>query len=138
MSNNDVDRSEEFRDYSKKERQVIRVLMAAHVGYPWGGISTFYQDLLGCDVPDFVELRFIDNMDGARIAHLGMKNIANVTRGIRHVWKFIRSLSMFRPNVVHISTAGGSSLFKQSLMVLFARAMNVPVVIAPHFSYRRL
>jgi glycosyltransferase involved in cell wall biosynthesis len=117
----------------------IRVVIATHLGAPWGGIDTLYSDLFRSRFGELVELYYVDNHPGiGAFSHSGRLSQSNLASALAYYARFAALLLRVRPHVVHIATAFGLSFVKNSLAVVLAKALRTRVVLAPHCSYARL
>jgi len=119
--------------------QKLRVLLASHIGHPWGGISTCYQSLLLSSFPQKVVLTFIDTQDGRQnFSDTGRVSFRNVVITINHILRFVYALIKSDPVIVNIATSYGFSFAKHSVMIFLAKILNKKVVLAPHCSINKL
>lgn len=118
--------------------QRLRVLLAATVPPPMGGIGAQTRDLLHSQLPELVDLTFVDTQHSGESSESGRFTASNAASGVRHVASFARAVRKTRPQVVQIDTAYGLSLLKHSLCVFIARAAGARVVVAPRFSLTKL
>lgn len=117
----------------------IRVVLAAHVGEPWGGISTYFEAILNSDLKDHVELHFIETSKGfLRSSERGRWKFINWINALENILEFLLVIVTIKPDLVHIGTAYGASFAKHSLMVYISRLFNIPVIIQPHCSPNKL
>ncbi len=114
------------------EKKLI-ILIAAHIGYPRGGMSVNYENLLESILKDRVDLHFVETADGRSTFDRGGKvRLENFRTAYSHILRFAINIGKVKPQVVHIGTARGLSFAKHSLMVFFARLYGVKVVLTPH------
>lgn len=117
----------------------IRVLLAAHIGEPKGGVSTYYEDLLASELKDCVELHFIETSKGSQqTADRGKWKLSTAFNALTNILRFLSALISVKPDLVQIGTAYGASFAKHSLMVCLARLFLVPVILQPHCSVYKL
>lgn len=116
----------------------LRVVFAATVPPPVGGIAVQTRDLLGSRLPALVDLTFVDTQQSGESSNSGQFTASNVANGVRHVASFARAVRRTRPHIAHIVTAYGLSLLKHSLCVFIARAAGARVIVAPRFSLAKL
>ncbi len=122
-----------------KSDRILKVLLASHIGEPWGGVSVRYQDLLDSIYSSLVDVCFVETQDGIRkFDSTGKVNLRNILYSGRHLLRFCLTLIRVKPDVVHIATAASGSFIKHGVMVLFANLFQVKVILAPHCGYRRL
>lgn len=126
------------RDSLPRAQPRLCILLAAHVGQPWGGVATCYADLLRSQLPSLVNLAFVETQDGRKsYAQTSRPNARNMLVGLGHLLRFVHALLRTRPDVVHIATSYGGSLAKHGLMALIARLFRRKVILAPHCSLSR-
>ncbi len=117
----------------------MKVLIAAHIGQPWGGMSVNYENLLASSLPWRVNLTFVETSDGREtFAQGGKLSLRNFYWAARHILRFAAGLLRSKPDVAHIGTSYGVSFAKHSVMVLLARALGVRVALTPHCSIKVL
>jgi glycosyltransferase involved in cell wall biosynthesis len=113
----------------------LKVLLVAHVGYPWGGISQRYSDLLASSLSRKIDLAFFESSPNKRSASsTGEMNSQNVMGFFWVCFEYVQALRRARPSIVHIATAFGNSFLKSSILVLLARLAGSKVILAPHCS----
>jgi len=119
-----------------KESKKLNILIASHIGFPVGGISIFNENLLTSDLNKLVNLKFVETSKGNLSFHnrgnFHVKNILNVARNIL---RFIFSVIQFKPNIIHIGTAHGSSLWKHAIMGLLSHLLGYKFILQFHFNY---
>ncbi|HSQ79168.1 MAG TPA: glycosyltransferase family 4 protein [Candidatus Bathyarchaeia archaeon] len=117
----------------------LRVLLAGHLPPPMGGIGTFCQDLLASDLARETELRFVQTSSQRRdLLASGIATWGNLLEAVKDGRRYWRVFREHPPDVVHICTAQGLSLVKNSLYVLVTRAAGCPVLLHPHCSLAKL
>jgi len=117
----------------------IRVVVSTHLGEPWGGIATLYDDLFRSRFADSLQVFYVDNHPGEfSCSQAGRISQGNFGSTLRYYGNLVTSLRQVKPQVVHIATAWGVSFFKQSIAMVLARALGARVVLAPHCSYATL
>jgi len=113
----------------------MKILLAAHTGYPWGGVSLRYHDLLNSNLRNSVELCFFETSPNKkRFSGTGIININNILSGVITLFKFAKIIWSTNVDIVHIASAQGASYFKHSLLLLISKAMGKKVILAPHCS----
>jgi glycosyltransferase involved in cell wall biosynthesis len=113
----------------------MKVLLAAHVGYPWGGISQRYSDLLHSSLPHRIDLAFFESSPNIQsFSKSGAFSALNLANFGRMYVRFLRSLLREQPSIVHIASAYGWSFYKHSLLILSAKLFGKKVILAPHCS----
>jgi glycosyltransferase involved in cell wall biosynthesis len=122
-----------------EESAKIRVLLAAHIGVPRGGVSTYFETLINSDLNNYVDLHFIETSKGAlRSGNRGKWRIINWFNALNNILRFLFALISVKPDLVHIGTAYNASFVKHSVMACLARMFFVPVIIQPHCSISKL
>lgn len=117
----------------------IRVLLAAHIGEPRGGVSTYYEAILNSGLPNSVELHFLETSKGSlQSGDRGKWKFANWVNALANILRFLSALVSIRPDLVHIGTAYGASFAKHGVMVCIARLFCIPVILQPHCSFYKL
>jgi glycosyltransferase involved in cell wall biosynthesis len=116
----------------------IKVLIAAHIGQPWGGISSNYENLLASRLPELVELSFVETSARRSFDKGGYFNTHNLLLALAMAIRFFAALIKNNPNVIHIGTAHSGSFLKHSLMVLFGRLAGKKVILMLHCGYEAL
>lgn len=119
--------------------QKLRVLVAAHVGEPVGGITINYRTLLASSYSQKLDVHIIETSQGnLEFSERGGTGFRNWMNAIANVFFFVQALFQNRPTLVHIGTTYQASFAKHSLMALFARLFGVKVVLQIHCSMARL
>lgn len=114
-----------------------KVLLAAHVGAPWGGVSTRYSALLNSSLSERVELFFFETtFKNKSFIGSGSLSIKNILYSTIIILKFFGELIRNQPEIVHIASAHKGSFVKNSILILFARMLRKKVIIAPHCSIK--
>lgn len=117
----------------------IRLLLAAHIGEPRGGVSTYFETLIDSDLCNHVDLHFIETSKGAlRSGNRGKWKFRNWFNALNNILGFLLALVSVKPDLVHIGTAYGASFLKHSVMVCLAKVLSVPVVVQLHCSFNKL
>ena len=116
----------------------MRVLIAAHIGQPWGGISSNYENLLASSLPEQVELSFVETSAGRSFDKAGYFGIQNVLLALAMAARFLFFLIKINPDIIHIGTAHAGSFLKHSVMVLLGRLVGKKVIIMLHCGYKAL
>ncbi|MDD5368672.1 MAG: glycosyltransferase family 4 protein [Anaerolineaceae bacterium] len=115
----------------------MKILLSAHIGYPWGGVSRRYGDLIQSSLNHKVFLTFFETSpDKNDFYSSGLFNFNNVIQAFIVSLKFFRVLLSSSPDIVHIATAHGYSFVKHSLLVLISKIMGKKVILAPHCSIK--
>jgi len=116
-----------------------RVVVSTHLGEPWGGIATLYDDLFRSRFAGALQVFYVDNHPGEfSCSQAGRISQGNFGSTLRYYRNLVALLLRVKPQVVHIATAWGVSFFKQSIAMVLARALGARVVLAPHCSYATL
>ncbi len=117
----------------------MKVLIASHQGYPWGGLSEFIGGLVDSGLKDLVELSFVETSKGKKtFSSTGSFGISNILLSLFDVARFTREVITQKPTIVHITTAYSYSLYKHGVMVLIAKALKKKVILAPHCSMKKI
>ena len=107
----------------------IRLLLAGHVGKPYGGMSVNYGNLLASSLKEKVILRFVETSDGREIfSDAGKFSLYNIFNSLKIIIRFFIAIISFRPDIVQIGTAYGVSFLKHSILVLISRILNRKIV----------
>jgi glycosyltransferase involved in cell wall biosynthesis len=113
----------------------MKVLLVAHIGYPWGGISQRYSDLLGSKLPQKIDLTFFESSPNKKtFSSTGSFNLVNVLGFFDVCIKYIRAILRVKPSIVHIASANGFSFVKHSILIIIAKLWGCKVILAPHCS----
>lgn len=124
-------------DFRKSEKR--KLLVTGVLPPPVGGMSTYYQMLLGSSITTQVNLTFIQSSSQKRsLSSTGKVTLSNLFFAVLDVWHFTRALFSHRPEIVHIGTAAGLSFVKNGLLVWVAKALGYPVLLHPHCSLSSL
>jgi glycosyltransferase involved in cell wall biosynthesis len=113
----------------------MKVLLVAHIGYPWGGIAQRYSDLLRSSLPQKIDLTFFESSPNKKsFSRAGSLNSRNLFDFFSMCTKFIITLFRVKPAIVHIASASGFSFLKHSILILLAKLWGSKVILAPHCS----
>jgi hypothetical protein len=113
----------------------IKVLLVAHIGFPWGGVSQRYSDLLDSSLSERVDLIFFESSPNKRsISSTGHLNSQNIIGFFAVTVQYIMQLFKQNPSIVHIASAFGYSFTKNSILIIIAKLMGLKVILAPHCS----
>ncbi len=113
----------------------MNVMLVSHIGYPWGGVSQRYSDLLESSLPKKIDLTFFESSPNIiSFASTGKFNLYNLFNFFRISVKFFLILLKKRPFLVHIASAYGLSFLKNSVLVMIAKLAGCKVILAPHCS----
>jgi glycosyltransferase involved in cell wall biosynthesis len=113
----------------------MKVLLVAHVGYPWGGVSQRYSDLLESSLKKKIDLTFFESSPNkGSFSKTGSFSIENIYGFLRVNINFIRVVMKVRPSIVHIASANGLSFVKHSFIILISKLLRTKVILAPHCS----
>lgn len=116
-----------------------RVLLSGHIPPPIGGIGTYCQTLLGSNLSDGVNLRFVQTSSQRRsLLASGSASWRNVLEAIQDMGRFFRACLSHRPHIVHLCTAQGLSFLKNGLMVAPLRFLGCRILLNPHCAFHRL
>lgn len=133
---------EKFFLKSPSDRQKsakIKVLLAAHIGEPRGGVSTYYEAILNSNLKESVDLHFIETSKGLlRPDDRGKWKLTNFYYSLENILRFLFALVSVKPDIVQIGTAYGASFAKHSVMVCIARLFFIPIILQPHCSFHKL
>lgn len=117
----------------------LRVLVAAHVGEPVGGITINYRTLLASSYSHRLTVKVVETSRGTlNFSQRGGWKFSNWLNAFANVIYFVIALVSQKIDVVHIATTYDASFAKHSLMALFARLWRTQVVIQIHCSFDRL
>jgi glycosyltransferase involved in cell wall biosynthesis len=113
----------------------MKLLLVAHIGYPWGGISQRYSDLLNSQLAQKVELTFFESSPNKKeFSTTGSFNLLNTIGFLDVCFKFIKVLLRVKPRIVHVASSFGFSFLKHSMIILIAKLYGCKVILAPHCS----
>jgi glycosyltransferase involved in cell wall biosynthesis len=116
-----------------------RVLLAGHLPPPMGGIGTFCQALLSSSLASETDLAFVQTSSQRRdLLASGIPTWRNLAEALKDGLRFWRVYRAHGPDLVHICTAQGLSLVKNSFYVAAVRASGCPVLLHPHCSLPKL
>lgn len=116
----------------------IRVLIAGHIGFPVGGVSKNYEELLKSKLMDIFKVSFVETSSGnLKFSERGSNTLSNYFNALLNIFYFTKSLIINRPQLVDIGTADGYSLLKHSFMGWLAHVYGAKVVFQFHFSFSR-
>ena len=117
----------------------LRVVISTHLGAPWGGIATLYDDLFRSRFADLVQVFYVDNHPGDfMVTQAGRISHSNLVSALTYYARLVTLLLRVRPQVTHITSTFGAAFFKQSIAVVLAKMLGSRVVLAPHCSYSTL
>lgn len=112
-----------------------KVILVAHIGFPWGGPTQRYFDLLGSSLRQKIDLTFFESSPTKKsFTGAGSINSENIFGFFVTLFKFIRIISQVRPTIVHVASSFGNSFIKHSLLILVAKIWRSKVILAPHCS----
>lgn len=113
----------------------MKILIASHIGYPWGGIAHLYNDLLESTLSTRVDLTFFESSPNKKsFSTTGVFNLQNVINFILLCFGFNYILTETKPEIVHIATAHGLSFLKNSILIIISKLHGAKVILAPHCS----
>jgi glycosyltransferase involved in cell wall biosynthesis len=115
-----------------------KVLIAAHTGQPWGGISSNYQNLLASSLREQVDLFFVETSSQRTAHRAGNFGAHNFLPALAMIGRFWRALVKNNPDIIHIGTAHLGSFLKHSVMILIGRLMGKKVIVMLHCGYKVL
>lgn len=117
------------------ETRKMKVLLAAHIGYPWGGVSQKYSDLLNSSLPKKIELTFFESSPNIKAySQTGALSLQNIFAFIRMFLNYFVVIVRLKPSIVQIASAWGNSFLKHSILVIVAKLSGSKVIFAPHCS----
>jgi glycosyltransferase involved in cell wall biosynthesis len=100
-----------------------------------GGVGFYYQTLLSSNLPEHVNLIFVQTSSQKReLSSTGKATISNIIAAINDCWRFTKAIIIGHPQITHISTAFGLSFIKHSFCIAIARLFNCRVLLHPHCS----
>jgi glycosyltransferase involved in cell wall biosynthesis len=112
-----------------------RVLIAGHIGLPFGGIATYCETLLNSSLPRSAEISFVETSRGGHdVSTRGGWGLRDGISAIQNILNFLFVFMRVRPRVVHIMTAQMPSMLKHGLMLILARSLGAKVVLQIHCS----
>jgi len=120
------------------EKERIKILMAAHIGKPWGGISTLFEAILQTPLREQFDITFFETSLTRETAADGNISSSSLLHSVRILFSFVEKLIAVRPGIVHIATAHKGSFIKHGAMVIIAKIFNKKVILAPHCSLAAL
>lgn len=120
------------------EKRDTRILLAAHVGKPWGGVSTRYEAILNSILKDQFDIVFFETSVNQEISADGSLHFPSFFHSIGTFLRFTGKVISTHPQIVHIATAHKGSFIKHGVMVLIARLCGKKVILAPHCSITAL
>jgi glycosyltransferase involved in cell wall biosynthesis len=113
----------------------MKVLLVAHTGYPWGGVSQIYTDLLETELLQKVDLAFFESSPNKRsFSSTGSINRQNIFGFLIVCINYIKVIFHEKPSIVHIASAYGFSFLKHSFLIIIAKLWGCKVILAPHCS----
>jgi glycosyltransferase involved in cell wall biosynthesis len=126
-----------IKKFTTSKEIKLKILLSTHIGYPWGGISIRYSDLLNSTLPEKVELTFFESSPNIKsFSNTGSCNIRNIFYALSVYAAFITILIKTKPDIVHIATAQGWSFTKNSILILISKLFTPKIIIAPHCSVK--
>ncbi len=121
------------------KKRKVRLLIAAHVGYPEGGISVNYCTLLSSSLQNELNLFFVETSgNNLAFTQRGEWKPKNFINSVKNIISFISAVKQTKPDIVHIGTAYGASFAKHSVMVLIAHCWGLRTVIQLHCNVDKL
>lgn len=118
----------------KNENILIRVLIASHIGNPWGGISTLFDTILQSDLKDKFDLIFFESSISQQKSSAGDLSIQAIFHSLKSIFLYSFAIIKHQPKIVHIATAHKGSFVKHGVMVVIAKIFGRKVILAPHCS----
>jgi glycosyltransferase involved in cell wall biosynthesis len=113
----------------------LKVMLVSHIGYPWGGVSQRYSDLLGSSLPQKINLTFFESSPNKKsFSSTGSLNLPNFFGFFDVCIKFVETLFRVKPSIVHIASSYGFSFIKHSILIIIAKLWGSKVILAPHCS----
>jgi len=110
----------------------VGAFAAASGNSPQGGVITASRGLLHSPISRSVEWIPVDTTSGAvPPPPLRVRMLRAAARAVRFAW----ILATDRVDLAFVMTSDGSSFVEKGAMALFARAMGVPVVLAPRSGF---
>jgi glycosyltransferase involved in cell wall biosynthesis len=113
----------------------LKVLLVGVLPPPLGGIATCLQSIMASSLVDRAEVRFFQSSPPGRPlseTHYSVPRLRNILDAAKTSMLFFREALSFRPQVTHISTAGGLSFLKNSLLVIISRLVGSKVLLHVH------
>lgn len=115
--------------------QKLKVMLVTHIGFPWGGPTQRYFDLLESSLSLKTDLTFFESSPNKKsFSGAGSLNSENILNFFAVCTKFIRTLFRVKPSIVHIASTYGYSFVKHSILILIAKLGGSKVILAPHCS----
>jgi glycosyltransferase involved in cell wall biosynthesis len=128
----------ELRSKIPNASNQLKLLIAAHIGEPIGGVSIFYETLLKSKLKTQVNLNFVDTSEGGlAFSERGNWSFKNYCNSLTNIIRFTATLLKSSPDIVDIATAYNPSFYKNSVLITLARILGKKVVVQPHCSYKR-
>lgn len=113
----------------------LKVLLVTHIGFPWGGPTQRYSDILKSSLPQKIDLTFFESSPNkVSFSGAGSFNLQNIIGFFVTCIKFIMALFRFNPSIVHVASSYGFSFVKHSVLIIFAKLWGSKVILAPHCS----
>ena len=113
----------------------LKVMLVTHIGFPWGGPTQRYFDLLESSLSLKTDLTFFESSPNKKsFSGAGSLNSENILNFFAVCTKFIRTLFRVKPSIVHIASTYGYSFVKHSILILIAKLGGSKVILAPHCS----
>lgn len=112
----------------------IKVLVAAHIGKPWGGISTLFEDILHSSLKNKFDLIFFESSINQQKSGTGEPSGRAIFHSIISICVFSYKVIKNQPQIVHIATAHKGSFIKHGIMVFIAKILGRKIILAPHCS----
>jgi len=116
-----------------------RVLISGTLPPPMGGIATYFQNLINSSLPERVDLQFVQSSSQQRpLSSSGRFSLDNIVSAVADIIRFTQSFLKHHPQVTHIATSFGLSLFKHGICVWIARIAGGRVLLHPHCSLQAI
>lgn len=109
-----------------------KVLLVSPLPPPEGGVATWTQRFLGSDVAENVTLHHLNT---ALASHddLSASLMVRAARALTALFRFAWGCVRIRPKVVHLTTHGFASYYRDMLYVFVAKAIGAKVILNIRF-----
>jgi len=112
-----------------------KILLVAHMGKPWGGISSLFEAIFQTEIRNNFNIRFLESSIPQEKTSLGKVGLRPILHSFQTICLFTFTIFNFKPDVIHIVTAHRGSFVKNGLLVVVSKFLQRKVILAPHCSF---
>jgi glycosyltransferase involved in cell wall biosynthesis len=109
-----------------------RILILGPTAPSIGGITTAVNTLMGSELAKEFNIRLLANSNHRPMNKKGVVDFYNLTSALLILFRLVRVIYLFRPQIVQVETAGEIGFLKQSVYILTARLLRSKVIVSLH------